>query len=107
MSQKECEASHGNPFRYCPCGWMEETIPDPDKFLKEAKMFVVSSENGRIRPEELYIVWFAKTLQNWKALISTDSVDGVYWEVTFNGNKSEAYIDRYSKEKNTAITAVR
>lgn len=82
-------------------------MSDPDKFLKEAKMFVVSSENGTIRPEELYIVWFNKTLANWKALISTDKVSGLYWEVTFNGAKSEAYIDKYVKESNSVITAVR
>lgn len=81
--------------------------PDPDRFLKEAKMFVVSSTNGQMRPEELYIVWFAKTLGNWKALISTDTLEDVYWEVTFNGAKSEAYIDRYNKQSNSVITVVR
>lgn len=104
---KGCESTHGNPFRYCPCGWMEESKPDPDRFLKEAKQFVVSSENGLIRPEDLYIVWFSKTLKNWKALISTDVVNGRYWEVTFNGATSEAYIDKYVKESNSVITAVR
>jgi hypothetical protein len=83
-------------------------MTDPDIFLKEAKMFVVSSENGRrFKAEDLYIVWFAKTLANWKALISTDLVNGVYWEVTFNGAKSECYIDRYAKESNSLIVAVR
>jgi hypothetical protein len=90
---------------------MEEQKPDPDRFLKEAKMFVVSSERGQripdIQSEELYIVWFSKTLQNWKALISTDKEAGLYWEVTFNGDKSEAYIDRYVKETNSVITVVR
>lgn len=102
-----CEVTHGNPFRYCACGWMEEAKPDPDQFLKEAKNLVVSSEKGKIRPEELYIVWFCKTLQNWKALISTDKWNSVYWEVTFNGDKSEAYIDKYIKESNSVITVVR
>lgn len=82
-------------------------MSDPDIFLKEAKTFVVSSENGTFRPEELYIVWFNKTLANWKALISTDKVNSLYWEVTFNGAKSEAYIDKYVKESNSVITAVR
>lgn len=85
---------------------------DPDVFLKEAKMFVVSSENGRIRPSDLYIVWFAKVLKNYKALISTDKEPGLYWEVTFNGSTPEgdnavAYVDRYNKVGNTAITVVR
>lgn len=84
-----------------------EAKPDPDKFLKESKLFVVSSENGSFRPEELYIVWFNKTLANWKALISTDTEAGLYWEVTFNGAKSEAYIDKYRKERNSVITVTR
>lgn len=82
-------------------------MSDPDKFLKEAKMFVVSSENGRIQADELYIVWFNKTLANWKALISTDKEAGLYWEVTFNGAKSEAYIDKYVKERNSVIMVQR
>lgn len=34
-SVAECSQAeyHGNPFRYCSCGWMEET--DPDKTLAE------------------------------------------------------------------------
>lgn len=79
---------------------------DPDVFLKKAKLAVVEVEyeNGlRVRPDDLYIVWFAKVLGNWKALVSTDVVNGVYWEVTYNGNKHETYVDTYNKVSNTAI----
>jgi hypothetical protein len=24
-----CESTHGNPFRYCVCGWIEEPEPEP------------------------------------------------------------------------------
>ncbi len=36
---------------------------------------------------EVYIVWFSKTLQNWKALVSTTVSDGMYYEVTYNVSK--------------------
>jgi hypothetical protein len=55
--------------------------------------------------EDIYIVWFCKTLQNWKALLSTDVLDsGIYFEVTFNGDKGELYFDHYAKVHNRAIS---
>lgn len=47
--------------------------------------------------DDLYVVWFCKTLKNWKALVSTDLVKGVYFEVTYNGDKKETYLDKYGK----------
>lgn len=52
---------------------------------------------------EVYIVWFSKTLQNWKALVSTTLPDGKYYEVTYNGDKSETYLDVYVKVENVAV----
>jgi hypothetical protein len=52
---------------------------------------------------EVYIVWFSKTLQNWKALLSTTLPDGMYYEVTYNGDKCETYIDAYKKFENVRI----
>ena len=49
---------------------------------------------------EVYVVWFAKTLQNWKALASTTLPDGMYYEVTHNGDKGETYLDAYKKFDN-------
>ena len=51
----------------------------------------------------MYIVWFCKTLQNWKALVSTDVINGVYWEVTHNGDKNETYVDTYTKSSNVCV----
>ena len=36
---------------------------------------------------EVYIVWKCKALQNWKWLLSTSLFDGMYYEVTYNGDK--------------------
>lgn len=70
--------------------------------LEKAKKCVEQTTN-EVLAEEMYIVWFCKTLQNWKALISTDVINGVYWEVTHNGDKNETYVDTYFKSSNVCI----
>ena len=52
---------------------------------------------------EAYIVWKCKTLQNWKYLISTTLYDGMYYELTYNGDKQEWYLDAYKKFQNVRI----
>jgi hypothetical protein len=42
-------------------------------------------------------------LQNNKALLSTTVPDGRYYEITYNGDKHEAYLDTYVKESNEKI----
>ena len=51
----------------------------------------------------VYIVWKCKILQNWKYLISTTLSDGMYYELTFNGDKQEWYLDTYKKFENVCI----
>lgn len=55
---------------------------------------------------DLYVVWKAKVLQNWKFLISSTLIDGMYYEVTYNGDKKEWYIDAYKKFENKCITDI-
>lgn len=50
---------------------------------------------------EVFVVWQAKVLQNNKALLATDIVgDQHYYEVTFNGDKKQLYLDVYDKQEN-------
>ena len=50
----------------------------------------------------VFAVWSCKTLQNYKALLSTTvSGDGIYAEYTYNGDKQELYEDVYKKIQNT------
>ena len=51
----------------------------------------------------IYPVWLTKVLQNNKGLFSTYSPDGMYYEITFNGNDGEFYLDAYKKFQNMAI----
>lgn len=52
---------------------------------------------------EVYITWKCKTLQNWKYLLSSTLYDGMYYEVTYNGDKKEWYLDAYKKFENVVI----
>ena len=61
--------------------------------------------------DDMFIVWFSKTLQNWKALVSTSRIPageypGDYVEVTYNGDKKEAYVDVYCKNANIAYVII-
>lgn len=86
-----------------------------DSRLMKAKELVVEHYNSFVSPseavnitlEQVYIVWFCKTLQNWKALVSTMVDDTRYYEITHNGDKAETYIDVYRKETNRAVCTER
>lgn len=80
-------------------------------YMEKAKNAVVNyfnskvekTDNFKITQEDVYIVWFCKTLQNWKALLSTNVSDGMYYELTYNGDKHELYLDAYRKWENVCI----
>lgn len=74
---------------------------------EKAKQILVDSYNAlyidgkkKITKDDVYIVWFCKTLQNWKALASTNIPDGMYYEITHDGNKNKTYVDVYKKWDN-------
>ena len=52
---------------------------------------------------EVFIVWKCKALQNWKYLLSSTLFDGMYYEMTYNGDKKEWYLDAYKKFENRVI----
>lgn len=59
-----------------------------------------TDKNGKITEDQVFVVWMTKVLQNNKALLSTTVPDGMYYEVTWNGDKNEGYLDAYKKWKN-------
>lgn len=61
------------------------------------------TDDNNVTIDDVYVVWFSKTLQNAKALLSTNLPDGMYYEVTYNGDKEEAYLDAYKKFDNKRI----
>ena len=56
-----------------------------------------------VPPFDVFVVWSCKTLQNNKALLSTTITDGMYYEITYNGDKGEAYLDAYKKFENRVV----
>ena len=66
-----------------------------EHLYKTDKMFVTY--------DDVFVVWYAKTLQNSKALLATTLRDGMYYEITYNGDKNEIYLDAYKKFENRCI----
>lgn len=57
-----------------------------------------------IDKEWFVFVWFAKTLQNAKAILATELYDGLgFYEITYNGDKDEYYVVSYREEVNTKV----
>ena len=83
-----------------------------DRFTSLIKRYIVEyvnnhldkSDNKVITEKDVFIVWQCKTLQNNKALASTTLFDGMYYELTYNGDKKELYLDVYKKWENKCIS---
>lgn len=81
-----------------------------DRFLDKAKRLAREEHFNRFEiSTEMSVVWFCKTLQNWKALLvpmDYDDLCCVYYEVTYNGDLKVAYVDTYKKQWNTHVRDV-
>lgn len=84
---------------------------DNKEFVELCKEKVVDYNNNGINvtntkssvaitTDSVYVVWLNRTLQNNKALLSTTVEDGMYYEVTYNGDKNELYFDDYKHVEN-------
>ena len=62
-----------------------------------------TDKNGKITEDDVFVVWMCKALQNNKALLSTTVPDGMYYEITHNGDKGETYVDVYKKWENVCV----
>jgi len=77
-----------------------------EKAIKIVKNYILEhlDKSDKIPTFDVYIVWKCKILQNWKYLISSSLLDGMYYEVTYNGDKEEWYLDAYKKFENRVIS---
>lgn len=81
------------------------------EFVSKATELVKRYYNSRLNREvesnvvddDIYVVWYCRTLQNSKGLLSTTVPDGMYYEVTYNGDKEEFYFDAYVKKDNICV----
>lgn len=83
-----------------------------EQFIEFGKKLVANYYNQRrdvtdsveLSADKVYVVWYSKSLQNHKGLFSTPISDGMYYEITYNGDKNEAYLDAYKKWSNHTIS---
>lgn len=71
--------------------------------LEYAKRHLDITDGIEMDISDVYVVWYAKTLDSAKALLSTTLPDGMYYELTYNGSKNELYFDAYKKFENKCI----
>lgn len=84
---------------------------DNQEFIDKCKGIVLEyanehldvTDSKQINSDDVFAVWSCKTLQNNKALLSTTISDGMYYELTYNGDKREIYFDAYKKWENKVI----
>ena len=78
---------------------------DPDRFLMTAKRLAMENYNStrdaskypELAMESFYVVWYAKTLNHWRAVVESQQASRLSWSISYNGGKDEAYIDVWKK----------
>ena len=63
---------------------------------------IFGKDHPAISDDQVFVTWYAKVLQNHKALLGVDDIgnDQHYYEVTYNGDKKQLYLDVYDKQEN-------
>ena len=76
-----------------------------NRVIEIVKNYITSHlDKSDIAPKfEVFVVWKCKALQNWTYLLSSTLPDGMYYELTYNGDKKEWYLDAYKKFENQCI----
>lgn len=87
------------------------TLPYQEKAKFIVRMYLKGhldvTDNVKLKADDVYVVWFCKTLQNWKALVSTNLPDGMYYEVTYDGDKkfqNLAFPDELEEQQSSGPT---
>ena len=70
--------------------------------MTDVKFIILRAENPDALAERSFNVWYCKTLQNWKALAGIYGRDE-YFELTYNGDEKELYLDVYKKSENMCL----
>lgn len=74
--------------------WAKKTV------LAHVKSNDKTAYSSALTEDDVFIVWYCKTLQNHKAILISCLRDGVIYEFTYNGDKDDAYLDAYKKWEN-------
>jgi len=82
-----------------------------DRFLPKSKALIVQYINQNVleegetwlSKEDVFVVWYSKTLQNAKAILSAPGPNLPLFEMTYNGTDKDIYMDVYHKTENRKI----
>ena len=82
-----------------PCAMVQE------KYNRDIKDL---TDSALLSLDEIFVVWYnmetkENKLHNWRALITTDRVDGRYYELTHNEDNKNTVIEVYVKESKEII----
>lgn len=76
---------------------------DDTKFITTIKSLIAENlYNNAVDANRIVLVWFCKTIQNAKAMLYPLGTSD-YFEVTLNGDRSEVYIDQYTKMRKWTV----
>lgn len=75
---------------------------DPQSLAKSLVYGYIKSEES-VSHNDIKLVWFCRTLQNWKAMVADLRPGGMFFEVTHNGDKKETYLDAYVQKDNVVF----
>lgn len=81
-------------------------------FMEEAKKNVVLYMNKIIIDEgeppvdtrSVFLVWYSKTIQNAKVILGVRGPNFLLFEITYNGNVEDMYMDVYNKVHHETIS---
>ena len=57
----------------------------------------------KVTLDDVFVVWSCKTLQNYKVIVAVAFADERLFELTYNGDKCETYVDVYEKKDKVTI----
>lgn len=62
-----------------------------NKVIEIVRSYIVDhlDKSDKMPEFDVFVVWKCKALQNWKYLLSSTLFDGMYYEMTYNGDKKE------------------
>lgn len=74
---------------------------------KEQFKDIILNYLGLVSSDEIFLVWYCKTLQNHKALLGVTGRYDEYFEAAYDGDKNKVYLDVYKKDKNIVVEPIR
>ena len=75
-------------------------MDEMDKKAVAIVTYYLKKRIGTIPAFDVFIVWKAKVLQNWKYVLCTNLADNELYELTYDGFRHFWYLDVYDKKEN-------